>query len=46
MFPLREEVRNMSDGMTAHQTELLIEWLEAQGFTAEQIVDCLKAINK
>lgn len=34
------------DEMTAKQTELLIEWLEAQGFTAEQIVECLKYINK
>lgn len=36
----------MSEGMTSRQTELLIEWLEAQGFTAEQIVECLKAVNK
>ena len=36
----------MTEYMTSRQTELLIEWLEAQGFTAEQIVDCLKAINK
>lgn len=36
----------MTEGMTSRQTELLIAWLESHGFTAEQIVDCFKAINK
>lgn len=32
--------------MTAKQTRLLIDWLKAQGFTAEQIVQCIEYINK
>lgn len=32
--------------MTARQTVRLIEWLRAQGFTDEQIVECLKYINE
>lgn len=31
--------------MTAIQTVKLIEWLTANGFTDEQIVECIKYIN-
>jgi len=31
--------------MTANQAVRLIEWLEAQGMTDEQIVECFKYIN-
>lgn len=42
---LRKEVRKV-DEMTARQTVRLIEWLRAQGFTEEQIVECIEHINK
>jgi hypothetical protein len=32
--------------MTARQTVRLIEWLRAQGFNEEKIVECLEFINK
>lgn len=32
--------------MTAAQTLRLIEWLKANGLTAEKIVECLEHINK
>lgn len=32
--------------MTARQTVRLIEWLREQGFTSEQIIECLEYINK
>lgn len=35
----------MEEGMTENQTKRLIEWLKAQGMTAEQIVACLEFIN-
>ena len=35
----------MNEGMTENQTTRLIEWLKAQGMTAEQIVKCLEYIN-
>lgn len=34
------------DEMSARQTVRLIEWLRAQGFTDEQIVECLEYINR
>lgn len=42
---LRKEVRNVEE-MTARQTVRLIEWLRDQGFTEEQIVQCIEHINK
>jgi DNA-binding transcriptional regulator YhcF (GntR family) len=42
---LRKEVRNLEE-MTSRQTVRLIEWLRAQGFTEEQIVQCIEHINK
>lgn len=35
----------MNEGMTESQTKRLIEWLKANGMTAEQIVECLEYIN-
>lgn len=35
----------MSEGMSENQTRRLIEWLKAQGMTAEQIIECLVYIN-
>lgn len=32
--------------MTARQTVRLIEWLREQGFTEEQIVNCIEFINQ
>lgn len=32
--------------MTSRDITRLIEWLEAQGFTKEKIVECLKYIGK
>lgn len=32
--------------ITASQTLRLIEWLKANGFTAEQIVECIEYISK
>lgn len=43
--PLRKEVRNVEE-MTSRQTVRLIEWLKKQGFTDEQIVECLEYINQ
>jgi len=37
--------RNVENGMTEGQTTKLIEWLKANGMTAEQIVQCLEYIN-
>lgn len=34
------------DEMSARQTVRLIEWLRAQGFSDEQIVECLEHINR
>lgn len=34
------------DEMTSRQIVRLIEWLKAQGFTDEQIVECIEHINK
>ena len=34
------------DGMTSKQTTELIAWLEAKEHTPEEILDCLKQINK
>lgn len=31
--------------MTSRQTVRLIEWLRAQGFTEEQILQCIEYIN-
>lgn len=33
------------EGMTENQTRKLIEWLKAQGFGLEKIVECLEYIN-
>ena len=33
------------EGMTESQTRKLIEWLKAQGFDSEKIVECLEYIN-
>ena len=33
------------EGMTENQTLKLIEWLKAQGFGSEKIVECLEHIN-
>jgi hypothetical protein len=35
----------MEQGMTENQTKRLIEWLKANGMTAEQIVECMDFIN-
>lgn len=35
----------MNEGMTESQTRLLIEWLKANGMTAEKIVECFEYIN-
>ena len=35
----------MNEGMTENQTKRLIEWLKANGMTAEQIVECIEYIN-
>ena len=34
------------EGMTSKQTTQLIAWLEVKGMTPEEILDCLKTINK
>lgn len=36
----------MNEGMTENQTKRLIEWLKANGMTAEQIVECFEYINQ
>ena len=33
------------EGMTENQTRKLIEWIKAQGFGPEKIVECLEYIN-
>ena len=33
------------EGMTENQTLKLIEWLKAQGFGPEKIVECMEYIN-
>lgn len=35
----------MHEGMTENQTKRLIEWLKANGMTAEQVVECMEYIN-
>lgn len=34
------------DELTSRQTVRLIEWLRANGFTDEQIIECIEFINK
>ena len=33
------------EGMTENQTRRLIEWLKANGFNSDKIVECLEYIN-
>lgn len=35
----------MTEGMTENQAKRLIEWLKANGMTAEKIVECIDYIN-
>lgn len=35
----------MENGMTENQTKRLIEWLKANGMSAEKIVECMDYIN-
>lgn len=33
------------DSMTTRELDRLADWLKAQGFTAEQVLECLKYIT-
>ena len=43
--PDKKGSEEMTEGMTENQTKRLIEWLKANGMTAEKIVECMDYIN-